>query len=190
MDILTKPKKVTGKEKKLSKETVNIIRTTQRNNIELTHIADNKANVLLSLNAIMITFLIPLIIPHVDIIFEKYLFIPIAIMAVTCFSTIYIAAIVLKPSKFDNFRDQMGSETRFSPFFFGNFYTMEADDFFKYIGESLSDTNMVKKHLAQDLYYVGKRLGYKMTWIRRAFNLFLAGLFLTISSLAIVLWMI
>ena len=187
MDILTRPEKVVNKERKLSKETINIIRTTQRNNIELTHIADNKANVLLSLNAIMITFLIPLIIPHVDIIFERHLYIPIVIMATTCFSTIYIAAIVLKPSTFDNFRDQMGSETRFSPFFFGNFYTMEADDFFKYMEESLSDTNMVKKHLAQDLYYVGKRLGYKMTWIRRAFNLFLIGLFLTISSSAIIL---
>jgi len=188
MDLLIKPKKAVNKEKKLSKEAINIIRTTQRNNIELTHIADNKANVLLSLNAIMITFLIPLIIPHADIIFERYLYIPIAIMAATCFSTIYIAAIVLKPSQFDNFRDQMGSETRFSPFFFGNFYKMEADDFFQYIEESLSDTNMVKKHLAQDLFYVGKRLGYKMTWVRRAFNLFLIGLFLTLSSAALVLW--
>ena len=58
---------------KLSKETVNIIRTTQRNNIELTHIADNKANVLLSLNAIMITFLIPLILSNVNIILEKFI---------------------------------------------------------------------------------------------------------------------
>ncbi|MEZ4957629.1 MAG: hypothetical protein R2825_28985 [Saprospiraceae bacterium] len=46
----------TNKKDKLTKETINIMRTTQRNNVELTHIADNKANVLLSLNAIMLTF--------------------------------------------------------------------------------------------------------------------------------------
>lgn len=172
--------------KKLSKETINIIRTTQRNNIELTHIADNKANVLLSLNAIMITFLIPLVLSNVDIIFTKYLHIPLIILAVTCFTTIYISAIVLKPSTFNTFRDSNNPNGRFSPFFFGNYYKMEASDFFKYIQETLAESDMVKKHLAEDMFYVGRRLGFKMTWIRRAFNIFLIGLFLSLVSTAIV----
>ena len=40
------------KKSKISKEVLNVIRTTQRNNIELTNIADNKANMLLSLNRV------------------------------------------------------------------------------------------------------------------------------------------
>ena len=171
---------------KLSRETINIIRTTQRNNIELTHIADNKANVLLSLNAIMITFLIPLILSNMDIIFERFLIVPIIILATTCFVTIYISAIVLKPSKFDNFRDAYDPEGNFSPFFFGNFYEMDSKDFYNYMNETLSDKQSIRKHLAQDLFYVGKRLGFKMTWIRRAFNIFLVGLFLSLVSTAIV----
>ena len=172
---------------KLSKETVNIIRTTQRNNIELTHIADNKANVLLSLNAIMITFLIPLILSNVDMIVEKSLYFPLIILAATCFTTIYISAIVLKPSKFDNFKDVNDVEGNFSPFFFGNYYKMDPDEFYEYLKETLGDKNMAKKHFARDLFYVGRRLGFKMTWIRRAFNIFLIGLFLSLVSTAIVL---
>jgi hypothetical protein len=174
---------------KLPKETINIIRTTQRNNIELTHIADNKAHVLLSLNAIMVTFLIPLILPNIDIIFEKFLYFPIIILSTTCFTTIYISAIVLKPSKFDNFRDNYDPHRNFSPFFFGNFYKMEPEEFYTYMEETLSNRAMVKQHLAQDLFYVGKRLGFKMTWVRRAFNIFLVGLFLSMASTAVVLFL-
>ena len=47
------------KEVVLDKKTIDIIRTTQRNNIDLTAIADNKANVLLSLNALIIAALVP-----------------------------------------------------------------------------------------------------------------------------------
>ena len=177
------------KKKKFSKDIVNIIRTTQRNNIELTHIADNKANVLLSLNALMITFLVPMVLANASMIIEKLLYIPLVILSVTCFSTIYIATIVLKPSRFENFRDEKDKTKNFSPFFFGNFYKMEAADFQTFLDKQLSKENMVPNHFAKDLFYVGKRLGFKMTWIRRAFNLFLIGLFLSLFSLLAVLFL-
>ena len=175
------------KNKKLSKDTINIIRTTLRNNIELTHIADNKANVLLSLNAVMITFLVPLVLSNTNLLSNKLLYIPLAALSITCFTTIYIAAIVLKPSHFKNFREEIGDSDKFSPFFFGNFYKMEAEEFHDYMKKQLADKEMVKFHLTQDLFYVGRRLGFKMTWIRRAFNIFIIGLFLTLFSSGIIL---
>ena len=175
---------------KLTKQTINIIRTTQRNNIDLTQLADNKANVLLSLNAIMITFLLPMILSNIEAIIHGYLFIPLIILAITCFSTIYISAIVLKPSNLDEYRASPSNDpdTQFSPFFFGNFYRMEPDEFFEYMSESVSNSEMVKSHLVQDLYYIGKRLGYKMDRIRLAFNIFLGGLFTTLFSATIVIY--
>ena len=153
---------------KLSKQTINIIRTTQRNNIDLTQLADNKANVLLSLNAIMITFLLPLILSNLDVIFQGYLYIPLIFLAITCFSTIYISAIVLKPSKLDEYRASPSNDpdAQFSPFFFGNFYKMEPEEFFEYMNDAVANSELVKDHLAQDLFYIGRRLGYKMDRIR------------------------
>ena len=171
---------------KLDKETINIMRTTQRNNVELTHIADNKANVLLSLNAIMLTFLIPTVVANMDYIVEKHLYIPLIILAVTCFATIYISTIVLKPTRFDNLRDANNPHSRHSPFFFGNYYKMQPDEFFDYMDKELKKSDNVKQHLSQDLYFVGRRLGYKMTYIRRAFNLFLIGIFLSLATTALV----
>lgn len=174
-----------GKKKKgLSKKTINIIRTAQRNNIDLTAIADNKANVLLSLNAIMITCLVPIIFAYLHIILEnKQLFLPLLILGITCFSTIYLSAQVLKPVDFNNFKLTVKNGEDFSPYFFGNFYQMEAREYFKHMKTSLEDPELIKEHLAQDLYYVGKRLGDKMALTRKAFNIFIAGIFLTLLSL-------
>lgn len=172
---------------KVSKETINVIRTTQRNNVELTHIADNKANVLLSLNAIMLTFLLPSTVPNTASILELNLVIPLFIVACTCFSTIYISTLVLKPSKFDKPRYFGGKYKNHNPFFFGNIYKMEPNEFFETMDRTFEDKEAIKNALTQDMYYAGKRLGYKMTLIRRAFNIFLTGIFLSIVSSIIAL---
>ncbi len=178
-------KKGKKKKKGLNKKTINIIRTAQRNNIDLTAIADNKANVLLSLNAIMITCLVPIVFSYVDIILvNKQLFIPLFTLGATCFSTIYLSAQVLKPMNFDSFRIKSEKEEDASPYFFGNFYQMEAEEYYQHMKSSLSDPELIIEHLAQDLYYVGKRLGVKMEVTRKAFNIFITGILLTLLSLA------
>ena len=188
LETQQRPKK--KKKKQLPKEIVNIIRTTQRNNIELTHIADNKANVLLSLNALMITFLLPLVVAHTDVILEEQLYIPLVILSLTCFVTIYICTIVLKPSHLKNFRDNESLNGRFSPFFFGNFYNMEPQEFFSYIKDTASRPDDVRSHLAEDLYYIGRRLAFKMNFIRWAFTIFTLGLFLSLVSTGLVVWLL
>lgn len=184
---LPKPSK-NGSEKKkkkgLSKKTINIIRTAQRNNIDLTAIADNKANVLLSLNAIMITCLVPIIFAYLDIVLaNKHLFVPLLILGVTCFITIYLSAQVLKPVNFNSFKLSVRDEEDCSPYFFGNFYQMEAKEYYQHMKTSLENPQLIEEHLAQDLYYVGKRLGDKMALTRKAFNIFIAGIFFTLLSL-------
>ena len=81
----------------IRKDTLTIIRTTYRNNIELTNIADNKANILLSLNALMITFLIPIVLSNLDLIVERNIAIPLGTLAITCLVTIILAATATRP---------------------------------------------------------------------------------------------
>jgi len=53
---------------------------------------------------------------------------------------------------------------------------------------SLNSTKDLKKHLAQDLYYIGKRLGEKMAHVRKAYNIFIVGILLTLLSTLIVVF--
>jgi len=164
------------KKNKLNKDILNIIRTTMRNNIELTHIADNKANVLLSLNALMLTFLFPLVLPYFEVIKELHLHYPIAILTISCFTTIYISALVLKPGKFYANRARLSEGRTISPFFFGNFYKMDREEFQVYIDKEVAHPQLVQGHVVDDLHYIGKRLAEKMSLLRIAFNIFLIGL--------------
>lgn len=151
-----------------------------RNSIELTHIADNKANVLLSLNALMLTFLIPITIPYFNIIEEYRLIFPMMLLVSTCLITIYISALVLKPSKFSHNQKQQRKGFRVSPFFFGNFYKMNREEFGVYMESAVSKKERVNSHLADDLHFIGTTLGKKMELIRIAFSIFMIGLFVSI----------
>ncbi len=166
----------TKEKNSLSKKTIGILRTTLRNNIELTHLADNKANVLLSLNAIMLTFLVPLTIPNIDLIEQYHLEAPILILVVTCLSTVYLSVLVLKPGKFSGQRINIDEDHQLSPFFFGNFERMTKDEFLKYSDDVLSNASLVKSFLSNDFYHIGLRLAEKMKLMRRAFNIFMIGL--------------
>ena len=81
--LIPKKKKKKKKKKKeyemFSKNAVGLLRTTLRNNTDFTNIADNKANVLLSLNALMLTFFVPLILPNIDLVREYRLTIPLVL---------------------------------------------------------------------------------------------------------------
>lgn len=179
-------KKIEDREEKLYKDIVSIIRTTMRNNTDLSAIADNKANVLLSLNAIMITFIVPFVLSNMEMVRENGLIPPLLLMLLTCLITIYISTQVLKPGKF--FKKEKIFEKGYfiSPFFFGNFFQMEATEYYDYVTAALSDKEKIKSHLLEDLYYSGARLGEKMSLMRNAYNLFVFGL-LTSMGLALIL---
>jgi len=185
MEEIQKEKK--KKKIKISKDVVNIIRTTMRNNIELTHIADNKANVLLSLNALMLTFFIPLAVPYREVIEQHRLFIPIGIFVITCLLTIYISSLVLKPGKFFRNQGNLKDGIPISPFFFGNFYKMSQEEYKEYLAGRIDDAGQIKVHLTEDLHYLGTRLGRKMELVRIAFNIFKIGI-TAAALLAAVLW--
>ncbi|MGI9542896.1 MAG: Pycsar system effector family protein [Cyclobacteriaceae bacterium] len=170
-----------------SRETLNIIRTTKRNNIDLKNIADNKANILMSLNALMITFLIPIVLSHREVIVEEHLYIPLLILVVTCFTTIFICAVVLKPFNLKKNTITTGREKKLSPFFFGNYYRMKPDDYLEYIQETVEEPQYMKEYLFKDLYFIGKTLGVKYNQIRNSYLVFMIGLGACLLSTVLVL---
>jgi hypothetical protein len=186
-----KTEKVSPPENKpfsFSKETVNVIRTTMRNNIELTAIADNKANVLLSLNAVMIAFVVPLALSNLDVILQYSLFIPLLLLAITCFATIYISTLVLAPFSFDTFKEELPEGMEPSPFFFGTAYNSDLEEYYSNLLRTTTKKSNVREFLAQDLFFVGRRLVQKMLLIRRSFQIFRIGIFLTLLSMVVVLF--
>ena len=165
------------KKNKLNKNVLNLIRTTQRNNIDLKNIADNKANILMSINALMITFLIPIVFANIADIIEHHLYIPLIILACTCMITLTISAIVLRPFSTNNkFKPKALNVKTTSPFFFENSESFTEDEFHEYFTKVSRNDDKVLKYAVSDLFYFSNILAIKYKQIRWAYMVFIFGL--------------
>ena len=169
-----------GNQYQVDKKTLNHIRTTSRNNIERIKIADQKASVLMSLNAIMITILIPAIIANLDQVVEELYYIPLILIAVTCTTTLYLSAKALQPISLDYGKTIYTNSTVPSPFFFGNFFKMNPQEFRAYYQSTVSSREGLAEFVLQDIFHVGRIVSRKYQIIRRAYMIFLNGLFVVI----------
>ena len=172
---------------KLSKKALNIIRTTGRNNVELVNIADNKANILLSINGIMLTALIPMLFSYQDVIVQEFLYIPLIVLASTLLMTIILCSTVLRPVDLNAIAIEKQSGMKYSPFFFENFHSIDSKEYIPFVKESLKDKDLLSEYILQDHYLVGRNLGRKYKLMIKAFKTFVTGVAVSIGLTIIVL---
>jgi len=194
VNILTNPKEHKGllKAKKdgidnISKIDYNVIKTSMRNNVEFTSIADNKANILLTLSSLLFTILIPVVLSNIEIIIDEMLYIPLLMLALTCVVSIVMAALVTRPMKLSGQGFKVSGKQQFSPFFFGNYYKLSEQAYKNHVAEMLEEPEMMKQYIMSDMYHIGVGLGKKYSRIRRCYNVFISGILLSVSTAVLVL---
>ena len=153
-----------------------------RVNIELTAMADNKANVLLGLSSVIITFFLTAIIEHWDFIEESHLYIPIIIFVLGSLMTMFMAILVLRPGKIHGQTIKKEKQSLESPFYFGNTQIMDKSSFVTHLKNVVLDETKSIEFLVNDYYYVAYRLAQKMITIKKAFNIFLICTLLSVAS--------
>ncbi|MFQ5448473.1 MAG: Pycsar system effector family protein [Saprospiraceae bacterium] len=155
-----------------------MFRTTLRNQINLTNIADNKANIMLSINSLLITFGIPMLLPKV--IDDPRLAFPTAVLLVTCILSIVNATMATRPVKMEGYTDLKSiSEGKTNLFFFGNFFKMNQEDYRKGLKEVVQNAEILDNTIVNDLYFLGRTLGNKYRRLRITYNIFMIGMVCT-----------
>jgi HD superfamily phosphodiesterase len=160
-----------------------LFRTTLRNHIKLSDIADTKANILLSVNAIIISLALANIIPKLDNPSNEHLMIPTLILI--CFS---VAAIILsilstRPNVTSGeFTKEQVENRDVNILFFGNFHKMNFDDYLWGVKEIIKDKDYVYEALVKDLYLLGKVLERKYRLLRLTYTIFMAGIIISVVS--------
>ncbi|MBZ9652961.1 Pycsar system effector family protein [Psychroflexus montanilacus] len=160
-----------------------LFRVTLRNHIKLSDIADTKANILLSVNAIIISLALANIIPKLDNPSNAHLMIPTLILI--CFS---VAAIILsilstRPNVTSGEFTKKQVENRdVNILFFGNFHKMSFDDYLWGVKEIMKDKDYVYEALVKDLYLLGKVLERKYRLLRLTYTTFMAGIIISVIS--------
>lgn len=174
-----KPKKPNPVNDKKSRGVETMFRVTLRNHINLSRIADNKANFLMSVNAIIVSLLLgELVTDNKPVI---ALILPSVYFLIVCSITMVLAILAARPNITKGKFSREGLlQKKTNILFFGNFHKMPLDDFNWGMNELMKDDELLYDSLTKDLYYLGKVMHKKYQLLRYAFTFFMFGI---ISSL-------
>ncbi len=159
-------------------------RTALRNHIKLSDIADTKANILLSVNAIIISVVLANLISKLDN--NPYLTWPTVIFTLFCVISMILSIIATRPNVTSGqFTKQDVIDQKVNLSFFGNFHKMELDEFEWAIKEMVRDKDYIYKALTKDLYFLGVVLERKYRLLRITYTVFMIGIIVSLISFAI-----
>ncbi|MFC5193825.1 Pycsar system effector family protein [Bizionia hallyeonensis] len=161
-------------------------RVALRNHIKLSDIADTKANILLSVNAIILSLIISNLFSKLDNPSNAYLIIPTMVFVVFSVTSIILSVIATRPNVTrGEFTKEDVAEKRVNLTFFGNFHKMKLEEFEWAIDELLKDKNYIYSSLTKDLYYLGKVLDRKYRILRITYSIFMIGIIISVLAFAI-----
>ncbi|MBB4801473.1 HD superfamily phosphodiesterase [Flavobacterium nitrogenifigens] len=163
-----------------------LFRVTLGNHTRLSGIADSKANILLSVNAIIISIALSSIIPKLDSPKNAHLVVPTFIMLMSSVVTIIFAILSTRPKVTSGFftRDDVEAK-KVNLMFFGNFYKMPLEDYDWAMNEMMKDRDYLYSTMIKDLYYLGLVLQRKYNLLRIAYNFFMVGIIITVIAFVI-----
>lgn len=156
-------------------------RVALRNHIKLSDIADTKANILLSVNAIIISLVLSNLISKLDS--NEYLVYPTAIFTVSSVISMILSILATRPNVTSGeFTKEDVENQKVNLTFFGNFHKMKLKEFEWAIEELLKDKDYVYKSLTKDLYFLGKVLERKYRILRVTYTIFMTGIIISVIA--------
>jgi hypothetical protein len=162
-----------------------MFRTSYRNHIELSAIADNKSNIMISINGIIISIMIASVASQLAS--NSLLLVPTACLLITCMLSLIYSVLAARP-RVSNEKVTLEDvrSNRSNILFFGNFYTMDREDYVIGLEELMSDSTRLYNTMARDLHSLGMVLSKKFKLLRVAYNIFMVGLAVSVCSFLLV----
>lgn len=177
-------RKFEGLEKKIPGSAMQtFFRTNYRNHINLSAIADNKANIMISVNAILISVLIS-ILTYKDITdTTPVILLPFVIFLVTGLTSLIFAVLSIRP-KVTSKNAEIASveEAKKNIVFFGNFIQLDVDQYEEAMDSVLRNGELLYGNMTRDLYYLGKVLDKKYRYLTMSYNIFMVGFIATVAT--------
>ena len=163
-----------------------LFRVTLKNHLTLSDIADTKANILLSVNAIIISVVLSNLIPKLDNPSNEYLIYPTIIFVTFSVISMIMAVVATRPNVTSGeFTKEDVKNKKVNLLFFGNFHKMKLPDYEWAIQELVKDKEYIYSSLTKDLYFLGLVLNRKYNILRYTYTIFMVGIVISVISFAI-----
>jgi len=161
-----------------------MLRLTSENHLKLSDMADHKANILISVNAIIISVILGVLMRKLDE--APYLTIPTVVFLIVAVTTIVISILATRPKiSGGTFSEQDVIDKKTNLLFFGNFYKAPYDQYNTAMRKMMKDPDYLYGSLIKDIYMLAVVLGRKYRLIRLAYYIFMIGIIVSVVAFAI-----
>jgi len=167
-----------------------MFRTSYRVHMDLSSLADAKANIMISINGIIISIIIASISPKIDT--NPWLLLPTSVMLIACLISIVYAVLSARPRISSSAVDLEDFRSRRSNIlFFGHYVSMPEEDYVEEMTELMTDQTSLYKNMIRDIYGLGQVLSTKFALLRKSYTAFMIGLVLGIVLFILVyIWVV
>ena len=167
-----------------------MFRVALKNHMTLSNIADTKANILLSVNAIIVSLALSNLLPKLDNPSNSYLIIPTVIFIIFTVASIILSILATRPNITQGkFTKEDVANKKVNLLFFGNFHQMKLNDFEWGITEMMQDKDYLYGSLTKDLYFLGLVLNRKYKILRLTYTVFMVGILVSVAFFAFSFYM-
>ncbi len=161
-----------------------MFRLTSKNHLTLSGFADNKANIMITVNSLIISIIIGSLMQKLDS--NTHLIIPTLILLTVNLASIVASIISLRPNVTKGLftRDDIENQ-RTNLLFFGNFHKMKRDDYHWGMNELMDHASFLYSSLIDDIYFLGVVLARKYRFLRYSYNIFMFGIVVAVVAYVI-----
>ncbi len=167
-----------------------MFRSAYRTQLALTGLADNKANMMISINGIIISIIIASVAPKLDA--NPWLLIPTTLFLLGTLIAIIFAILAARPrvsSTLIDLEDLRHSKGNI--LFFGNFCKLEENEFLEGMTSLMQDKTVLYESMIRDIYGLGSVLHKKFALLQVAYTTFMIALILGVTSfIAVFIWIL
>jgi hypothetical protein len=190
MEIQKKP----GEKKQVTAGTQTLFRVTYRTQINLIRIADTKANMILGINAMIISVLIgiissSLLFSESKVIENVELVIPVVtVMLTAVFSSVFAIRAVQPRLILSKKGNLSTNQEKRSLLFFENIYGLSLNEYLETMKQLIDSKTDVYENMIIDIFNQATVLHQKYAKLRTSYVIFLVG-FITSISLFLIMWL-
>lgn len=163
-----------------------MFRTTSANHHMLSQMADNKANILITINSIILSVVVSVLVRKLEE--DPRLIIPTILLVSVCLTTIVFAILATRPNiSVGTFTRDDIKNKKTNLLFFGNFHGMNLEDYEWSMKQMMKDADYLYGSMIKDIYYLGIVLGKKYRFLRIAYNIFMFGFVIAVLSFVLIM---
>ncbi|WP_114940583.1 Pycsar system effector family protein [Mucilaginibacter endophyticus] len=161
-----------------------MFRISSSNHQRLSDMADNKAHIMITVNSIILSAIISLVLRKLDE--HSNLLIPTFMLLSVSLATMIFSILSTRPSIPPGlFTKEDIDNKKVNLLFFGNFYRMSYDDYSNGMEKMMDDREFLYGSLIRDNYSQGVVLGKKYRLLRASYNIFMFGLIVSVVAFII-----